>query len=201
MAKRVHVAPVLRVGSAIDPDMRHIRYAEPADVHYVYDLAARFTKMVGFVCRGAIAERVDTRRIILVEENGQPAGFVSLTHRVDQTTHLPQIAVEEELWRTHVGTSLMHVLINSATDAGSLAITLRSALDLHANFFWPQFGFLPQGNIAGRKRVLACWAKPLSDQVAFPIFAQPRGAHASQFILNPPGVNAAKLPPVLRTTP
>ena len=171
-----------------------MRYATIADATYIWDLSERMRDSIGYAPRGAIVDRIERQRVLVIEENGSIAGFISHTHRIDRLTHLPQIGVDPALWRTRAGTLVMQTVIQAARDAGSTALTLRSALDLPANFFWPTLGFLPQGIIAGQRRTLSAWAKPLTDRLQFPVHAPPRGAHEQTHMLLPIGVNPAALP-------
>lgn len=158
MGHKAKSSPDLRPPTDLKRNDRSIRYATAADVPFIYDLANKYTNMIGYCPRGGIDDRVHSRRVILLEQNGQHAGYVSATHRLDGITHLPQVAVARELWRTDAGSDLLRTLVNAASDAGSLAITLRSAVDLDANRFWPTLGFELLGTFPGRRRDLNAWA-------------------------------------------
>lgn len=140
-----------------------VRIATPRDETYVWHLARTYKHDLGFLPRGALTDRVQTGRILLATRNDAPAGYVSYTHRLDGITHLPQVAVDPELWRTTLGTALLTALIALATAAGSYAITLRSAIDLPANKFWPALGFHLVAHTPGRRRELLHWALPLAQ--------------------------------------
>lgn len=144
-----------------DPVHRIVRMGVESDLDYIVALMSRLNDSVGFCPRGAIAERIETRRIVVVEENGEPAGYVNFTNRRDRTTHISQVAVDPAIWRTTAGTSIVSTILRSATQAGSQLVTLRSALDLPANDFWPTVGFEDVGGQRGQKRWLICWVHRL----------------------------------------
>lgn len=150
---------------------RLIRHARLKDLAYVYALQNRLHDHVGYTPRGALDERIRTHRMLIVEENGDPAGYVTYTHRRDRRTHLPQVAVDPAIWRTLAGSELMQRLITSATRAGSYALTLKSAIDLDVNHFWPRHGFTPQHVEQTRTRSLVHWARKLVPMGTRPILA------------------------------
>lgn len=150
----------------LDPDNprardRGVRYGIAADVPYLLHLQNKHKHAVGYAPNGALIDRVQTNRIIVLLENDVPAGYLNFTHRLDGITHVSQVAIDDGVWRTRAGTLIMRTLIDSALDGASVAITLKSALDLEANFFWPTLGFLPNGIVQGHRRPLSTWCKPL----------------------------------------
>lgn len=151
---------------ALDPErpngrLRDVRYGVVADVPYLLHLQNKHKHAVGYAPKGALIDRAETQRILVILENDEPAGYLNYTHRLDGITHVSQVAVDDGIWRTRAGTLIMRTLIDSALDAASVAITLKSALDLQANFFWPTLGFLPNGIVPGTRRPLSVWVKPL----------------------------------------
>jgi N-acetylglutamate synthase-like GNAT family acetyltransferase len=156
---------------------RTVRLGRPSDLAYVYHLQNRMHGSVGYCPRGGLAERLATARIVVVEENGAPAGYVSYTHRRDGTTHLTQIAVEEDIWRTSAGTRLLDWLICDADAHDSRLITLKCAFDLPSNNFWRNSNFLPIAVRTDKRRPLICYARRLVTTVTTPIVfpnSQPR---------------------------
>lgn len=140
---------------------RVIRRATLSDLSYLYDLQSTMHHAVGYTPRGGIEDRINTNRIIVVEENGWPAGFINFTHRKDRRTHVSQLAVDPAIWRTAAGTEIMTRILNDARHAGSVRVTLRTALDLDANQFWPTVGFGEVGTEQPLKRILVCWEHDL----------------------------------------
>lgn len=142
-------------------DKRVIRPATSSDVPYLYKLQNDLHDYVGYCPRGGLEQRAGDGRLIVIEENGDPAGFLNFTHRRDRTTHVSQLAVDPQIWRTTAGTDTMRLLVQGAIAAGSRQITLRTALGLPANLFWPTFGFIDQGLVPGERRTLVCWSLAL----------------------------------------
>ena len=133
----------------------------PADLAYLYDLQNKLHDSVGYTPKGGLQERIETGRIIVIEENGWPAGFINYTHRKDRRTHISQLAVDPGIWRTQAGTDVMTRILHDARNAGMRRVTLRTALDLPANEFWPMVGFQEMGCEQGRRRILVCWEHDL----------------------------------------
>lgn len=138
-----------------------VRSATPADLTYLLHIQNKQTDSIGYVNKGALLERINTGRILVLTHNGDPAGYLNYTHRRDRITHLNQVAVSEELWRIGLGTLAMHQLIENARRCGSLMLHCRTAIDLPANRFWPTLGMRPGPLIPGQRRVLIPWKKRL----------------------------------------
>ena len=160
----------------IEETTRRVRFGTPADLTYVYSIMNRMHDSVGYAPKGGLLDRLETRRIIMLIENDDPAGYMSFTHRRDGHTHMSQIAIEEEVWRTQAGTELMQTLIDGALEQGSHGITLRTAIDLQANFFWPTMGFLPQRVDQPKRRRQIHWALLLDACPDQPLITPVRGA-------------------------
>lgn len=154
------------------PD-RHVRFGTLTDVTYLAHLQDHLHDAVGFIPRGGLKHRVNTRRLIVVEENDAPAGYVTFTRRRDGLVHVPQICVDQAIWRTTAGTQLVTLLRSLALASGARALTLRSARELECNRFWPTQGFTRQGVIQGRRRELLCWALPLDGHRFYPVVEIP----------------------------
>lgn len=144
-----------------DEPPRIIRPGLPSDLNYLCDLQNRLHDAVGYTPRGGLQERLETGRLVVIQENDDPAGFINFTHRRDRRTHISQLAVDPAIWRTRAGTDVMTVILNAARNAGSECVTLRTALDLPANAFWPTMGFEELGCEQGERRILVCWRHPL----------------------------------------
>lgn len=174
--------PVAFISNCSNPTLsssnqkRRVRFGTPTDLPYVYSIMNRMHDRVGYAPKGGLLDRLETRRIIIVEENGDPAGYMSFTHRLDGHTHMSQIAIEEEIWRTAAGTELMQTLIDDARAHGSHGITLRTAIDLDANFFWPTIGFLPQRVDTPKRRRQIHWGLHLDADRRLALITPVRGA-------------------------
>lgn len=153
-----------------------IRTGRPPDLNYLISLQNKHHHEVGYTPKGGILQRLHENRILVIAYNDAPAGYIAFTHRRDGRTHVPIVCVEDALWRHHIGTALMDNLIQRARLAGSYALTLKSAIDLPANHFWPSLGMTPQAVVQPKRRALVCWALPLRPDVPLPILppATPR---------------------------
>lgn len=155
---------------AYEPPGR-VRAAVPEDLTWMTSLQDRLHDYIGYTPRGALLDRILHRRIIVAEYNDDPAGFVTFTHRLDGTTHLPQLGVHPDLWRTHLGSQLWASLERSARCHASRYITLKCAYDLPANYFWGTVGCVPLGVTRGHRRMLNVWVRPLRGNI--PVFLRP----------------------------
>lgn len=140
---------------------RLIRPGLPGDLNYLYDLQNKLHDSIGWTPRGGLLERIETNRLVVIQENDLPAGYINFTHRRDKRTHISQLAVDPAIWRTQAGTEIMQHILDGARRAGSTHVTLRSALDLQCNDFWPTMGFEEVGCEQGEHRILVCWHHPL----------------------------------------
>lgn len=152
----------LTPGTAPNDPPRVIRPGLPADLPYLCDLQNKLHESVGYTPRGGLLDRIQTNRLVVIQENDLPAGYVNFTHRRDGHTHISQLAVDPAIWRTQAGTDLMKTILDGARRAGSHFVTLRTALALPANEFWPTMGFEEVGCEQGQRRMLVCWRHPLS---------------------------------------
>ena len=107
-------------------------------------------------------------------ENGDAAGYLNFSHRKDRKTHISQVAVHPDVWRTRAGSRLMDLIAKGARTAGSYAITLHTAVDLPANLFWPSLGYTPQALTNGKRRASLHWALHLFEKPASPIITPVR---------------------------
>ena len=86
--------------------------------------------------------------LLIIEENGQPSGFVYATHGALLTTVI-QIAVAQDARRLDKGRTLVEAVRNISRHKGKLGLRCRVAQDLDANGFWTPIGFQPIGESAG----------------------------------------------------
>lgn len=143
---------------------RSIRPARSTDLAYLVQLQKRWSNAVGFLPRVAFIRYIDEHKILLVSENGQPAGYLTWSIRRDGMLHIPQVAIEPELLRTTLGTRLIHRIEKAATAGSCSVVRLRSRSDLSANSFWPTVGFSLTATIArptARGLPLLEWTKCL----------------------------------------
>lgn len=124
----------------------------------------RWSNSVGFLPRCAFERYIEGQQILIVQENGEAAGYLSWTFRKDGIVRLPQVAIHPDLLRTTLGTRLLHRIETAARKGNCSLIRLRSRSDLHANSFWPSVGFTCTAVIAKpsiRGLPLLEWTKQL----------------------------------------
>lgn len=142
--------------------MNRVRIATPEDVNAIRHIQNRHSKAIGYLPGQAIEERAASARIIVIEENEEPAGFITFTHRRDGRTHVSQLAIDEQLWLLGLGSRCMEVVAAQAADLGQLGVTLKCALDLPAQRFWPRLGFQSGGLTQDRYRQCEAWCLRLT---------------------------------------
>lgn len=94
-----------------------IRIASLADLPYVVSLQKRFTNELGFLPTAALSAWIERSCVLLVEENGDPAGYVVQRPRLNTARWcrpLTQVAVAMDAQRRHLGLALLRRV---ATDA------------------------------------------------------------------------------------
>ncbi len=116
-----------------------VRLATLADLAYIVELAKRETDTIGFIPRAGYVQCIQDRRVLLVEENGQEAGFCYWTQ--GELAHVIQIAVQDDARRLRLGQALIAEVDRQAC-AG---ISLRCWGTLPANDFWRALGFTRLG--------------------------------------------------------
>lgn len=139
-----------------------IRIATINDLAWILHLQELHRHELGRLHAAAITDKIERQKLLLILENGDPAGYVNSTTRRDHHLHILQIAITEELWRTGHASRAIQYLATRARKRGALYITCRTATDLPANRFWPTLGFKQHGTIKGPQRVLNKWAWRLS---------------------------------------
>ena len=120
---------------------RSIRIGRPSDLSYVLDLQKRWSNNIGFLRKAALLDYLETKQLLLVLENGQPAGYLNWTCTRKGLVRIPQVAVDPQLLRTTIGTKLMRHVERAAVRGSCSVIRLTSRSDLPANRFWPMLGF------------------------------------------------------------
>lgn len=144
----------------MNPD-RSIRAATKADISYL----RRFQSLAvyrdaGYCPPGALEIRADRGQILMVELNGQHAGYLNFTHRKDGITHISQVAIDYELWRDGHGDAIVTRLCAAAAAAGSRVVTCKVVTTSPANLFWKAMGFIHTADVCGRRRILHAYSRP-----------------------------------------
>jgi N-acetylglutamate synthase-like GNAT family acetyltransferase len=135
--------------------------ATPADLAYVVALQKRNGEAVGFIPRAALQEKIERRQILLVRENGDPAGFLHHGSLAKPEVRLFQAAIQYDARRRHHGLALVDMMMRRATEAGAKAVSLRCLDFLDANDFWTAAGFRLLGAEPGARGTLNVWGKSI----------------------------------------
>jgi len=137
-AKNALVPTTVHSGTA---PARTIRIGLPSDLPYVLHLQNHWSNNVGFLCRSALRDYLEMKQLLLVLENGDPAGYLNWTCTAKGLVRIPQVAVDPQLLRTTIGSKLMRHVERAAIRGNCSLLRLRSRSDLPANRFWPILGF------------------------------------------------------------
>lgn len=107
---------------------------------YARTRADQHTRELGFLPTEAYQRAADNGRIILLNENDEPGGFLMLGPPLP-VQKVYQTWVEEPLRLIDRGRTLIHDLAADAAARGVERIVLHCACDLEANIFWQRVGF------------------------------------------------------------
>lgn len=158
---------VVKKSSKIDEKLvRQIRMAKPSDLSFVEKLQTVWSNNLGFLPRAALRGSIEAKRILLVMENGQPAGYLSWCANRKGMLHIVQVAIDPVLLRTTLGTKIMRTIERSARVGDCSIIRLCSRSNLTANLMWPELGFKTTAVFQRNSRrglPLIEWTKPLID--------------------------------------
>jgi GNAT superfamily N-acetyltransferase len=148
-----------------NPAEFRIRLATAKDVPALMHYRSRSVyRDSGYAPAGALIERAESGRLWILSLRAQTAGFLNFTMRRDGICHVPQLVVDEEVWRRGYGTIAMNRLISQATTCGCHSLTLKTAVGALANQFWPTIGLQQLGFARGRKRPLIAWGRVLANR-------------------------------------
>ena len=114
------------------------------DLKYLDALRKKNGEAVGFIPMQRYEMEVNGERhgsIYLSWDNGDPTGFVYATHSGRGTTHIQQIAVQEDARRMERASALLEAATADGEKRMSWLTSLRCADDLDANEFWAALGF------------------------------------------------------------
>ena len=147
-----------------DTTGRVVRLATPRDLSYLVALQNKWRHTVGFLPTQVFTRYVDAGQIAIAEENGWPVGYVNWCGTAKGILRTIQVAVEPEMLRDKVGSSLMQIMRQFASAHELSLIRLTSRVDLQANKFWPTLGFSPTAIFkrhTQRNLPLIEWSLPL----------------------------------------
>ena len=143
---------------------RIVRVAVSKDLSYLVALQNKWRHTVGFLPTQVLSRYIDQSQVAIAEENGWPVGYVNWCGSSKSILRALQVAVEPELLRGKVGSSLMSIIRQYAAAHELSLIRLTSRVDLEANRFWPTLGFSPTAIFkrqTTRRLPLIEWSLPL----------------------------------------
>ncbi len=174
-----------------DHTTRRTRVATDADLPFLLDLQRRWSNNVGFLPTPAFQRAIDEHRILVVDQDAQPAAYLMTSCGREGIVHLNQVAIEAELLRTTIGTKIVRWLDRCARRGNCSMIRLRCRNDLPANAFWPTAGFTPTGVIrrpSARGRLILEWTKQLTDPAAMMAEHHTHGRRRRRPKIDPPSL-------------
>jgi hypothetical protein len=138
----------------VAPAAATVRLAVPGEWTFLDRLQRRHHAAVGFLSRAALEHAIDRQRVLLVTENGEPAGYLygkAAYHRRADVAVIFQAAICYDARRRLLGTALVEAF--AARLAARVAqLCLWCAADLDAHLFWSALGFVPVATRAGARR-------------------------------------------------
>lgn len=143
---------------------RRVRVATLDDLSFVVEQQSRWSGAVGFLPRSTFERYIERGQIIVAEENGWPAGYISFCGASKGLLRILQVAVHLDLLREHVGTDMMTAIETYGLNNGLSVSRLTCRDGLEANGFWPTLGFVQSAVYSRRttrKRLLREWTKQL----------------------------------------
>lgn len=131
----------------------HVRPATIEDIPFIDALRRREWEKVGFLPLSRYEQMVErgAGTLLIVEENGEPAGFLCGQHGFPLSS-VVQLAIAEDARRITLGSALLDQMDRISRDRGRLGLKCRVAVDLEAHQFWQASGFEPVA--VGRGRFL-----------------------------------------------
>ena len=135
-------------------DVLHlVRHADLTDLPYIEDLRQREWEAVGFIPMERYTQELDGRRaggnLLVVEENGIPAGFAFIS-RGFPLTSIIQLAIDSQVRRQEKGSALLSEIHRISMARGRYGLRCRAASDLEACRFWEAMGFRLVGQGMGK---------------------------------------------------
>ena len=124
--------------------MTEIRRASLKDLQYLDALRKKEGNAVGFIPIQRYEMEVNGERhgsLYLAWDNGDPTGFIYATHSGRGTSHIIQVAIQEDARRMERATALVDAVRADGMKRNSWLLSLRCADDLEASHFWKALGF------------------------------------------------------------
>jgi len=152
-----------------------VRRATLGDLAYIDALRKREGRAIGFIPMQRYEMEIRGERkgsLLVVEDDGQPTGFIYATHSGRGATHIQQVAIQEDARRMERATALVNGALADGLQRATWLLSCRVADDLEANDFWAALGFTHTGyadsksvyatgktKLAKSQRLLRVWQK------------------------------------------
>ncbi|MCI0428139.1 MAG: GNAT family N-acetyltransferase [Nitrospiraceae bacterium] len=134
------------------------KVADKETLATVKALADQHRRELGFHSRESYTESAREGELLAATEARRVLGYIRFHHRRDLRTSLYEIAVDFRHRNRGIGWALVNALINDCRGTGSRSIRLLCPVELPANRFYEQFGFVrtPRSR-KGKDRPLYEW--------------------------------------------
>ena len=147
-----------------------IQTTTESDVSYIVALQKKFSNQVGFVPTTAIHDHISRRHYTICKINGQHSSYILQSGGTLKTVHLIQVAVEEKMWRSGIGTAILDHVIQKNKTKRYPNVTAYVREDLQANSYFTSLGFQEvrkrPGGIARGKLIIE-YVRLASDDLLF----------------------------------
>lgn len=153
-------------GMTISPD-RSVHIATTSDLPYVDHLQKLWRDDIGWIPMSRLRLYVDRTQLLIAKHRGQHAGYLDWCCNRKGLLTILQLAIDQELWRSGLGSMIMHHLQHAAQNAHCSALRLYSHEHLDAQYLWQNLGFTRTAILAPknqRNRLIHEWTKPLPLQ-------------------------------------
>lgn len=147
-----------------------IEISKPSDLPYIVHLSKVHAEELGFLTRSAMATYLDSNRVTMARENGEPCGYFLTSHHRQQT-RIFQACVQMDARGLGHAQSLLSDLIRRSAAAGCQRLTLHCRDGLASNGFWSACGFSCTRLIPGggaRRKIVNQWELRVFDALRNP---------------------------------
>lgn len=117
-----------------------IRTAGPNDFRYIDSLQRLHVNNTGFVPTTAIRDHLERQSYALLTINGDPVGYSMSSGGIRKPHRLIQVAIQEDAWRTGLGTILIRLSLQKAAKTPRLHMTASVRDGLPMNTVLPTTG-------------------------------------------------------------
>lgn len=148
--------------------LQPVRIATPNDLPFIVGLQKQWSNAVGFLPTCTHKRYIDANRVLIIEENDTPAGFVNWTCSRNGLIRLPQVAIHRDLLNNGLGSLLVKHLAHYARSHNATTLRLTSREKLDCNHVWPTIGFQTTAiytPMTARRLPLIEWTLHLNTQI------------------------------------